>query len=274
MKVKSPYMLFVTQLKNDKCIDIDANDKKQGLDKLKIIRSQVPSITHVDNTARVQSVSDESNPVFFRLLSRFYKLTQCPMLINTSFNVRGEPIVESPDDALACFMATGMDVLAIGSFVLLKGEQPDNLLDKLKTRKSAENQQAPAVELLPGDLRKFAISTGIAVSLIFGWFLPWLVDLKPDMTVVAGSALWIAWGLLFPATLRPVYKGWMRFGSMMGRFMTPLILSVIYYILITPFGLIIRLSGNDPLSRKMDSSVISYRVTSEKIEPGNLEKPF
>ena len=229
MNVKSPYMLFVTHLKKDKCFDVDQDVKVQGLDKLKIIRSQVPSITHVDNTARVQSVSVESNPMFFRLLSKFYALTQCPILINTSFNVRGEPIVESPDDALACFMNTGMDVLAIGSFVLLKDDQPDTLMDKIDHRKTDEKRYVSAVELLPGELRRFAISTGVAVSLIFGWFFPWLADLKPDIDVMVISALWIIWGLLFPVTLRPIYKGWMLFGLMMGRFMTPLILSIIYF---------------------------------------------
>ena len=274
MIVKSPYMLFVTQLKNDKCFDVDQGAKVQGLDKLKVIRSQVPSVTHVDNTARVQSVSVESNPIFFRLLSKFYALTQCPMLINTSFNVRGESIVESPDDALACFMATGMDVLAIGSFVLLKDDQPDNLRAKLDHRKTDEKRHVAAVELLPGELRRFAVSTGVAVTLIFGWFFPWLADLKPNLSVMTIAALWIIWGLLFPATLRPIYKGWMLFGSIMGRFMTPLILSIIYFFLITPVGLIMRLLGNDPLHRKLDSSVDSYSVISEDIEPEDLEKPF
>ncbi len=274
MNVKSPYMLFVTQLNNDKCFDVDQDVKVQGLDKLKIIRSQVPSITHVDNTARVQSVSDESNPMFFRLLSKFYALTHCPILINTSFNVRGEPIVESPDDALACFINTGMDVLAIGSFVLLKDDQPDTLMDKLDHRKTNDKQQDSAVELLPGELRRFAISTGVAVSLIFGWFFPWLTDSKPAIDIMAVSALWIIWGLLLPVTLRPIYKGWMLFGLMMGRFMTPLILSIIYFTLITPVGLIMRLLGNDPLHRKLDSSAESYYVISDNIEPEDLEKPF
>jgi len=274
MSVTSPYMLFVTHLKNDKCFDVGEDGEIQGLDKLKIIRSQVPSITHVDNTARVQSVSDESNMMFFRLLSKFNDLTQCPILINTSFNVRGEPIVESPDDALACFMTTGMDVLAIGSYVLLKNEQPDDLLEKLEHRKTVEKQQAPTIELLPKELRQFAISTGVAASLIFGWFFPWLADLKPDIDFMLGSILWIAWGLFFPTTLRPVYKSWMLFGSMMGRFMTPFILSITYFALITPAGLIMRLLGNDPLSRKLDNSVDSYCVKSENIEPSDLEKPF
>jgi carbamoyltransferase len=274
MSVKSPYMLFVTHLKKDKCLDVDQDEKIQGLDKLKIIRSQVPSVTHVDKTARVQSVSLESNPMFYRLLSKFYDLTKCPILINTSFNVRGEPIVESPDDALTCFMTTGMDVLAIGSFVLLKNDQPDNLLDTLDHRKPDGKQHASAIELPPKHLRQFAVSTGVAVSLVFGWFFPWLADLKPDINIMIFSTLWILWGLLFPMTLRSIYKGWMLFGSMMGRFMTPLILSIIYITLIIPAGLIMRVLGNDPLCRKLDSSVDSYCLKSERIEPSDLEKPF
>ncbi len=274
MSVSSPYMLFVTHLKKDKCFDVVRDASKQGLEKLKIIRSQVPSITHVDNTARVQSVSAESNPMFFSLLSEFDDLTKCPLLINTSFNVRGEPIVESPDDALACFMTTGMDVLAIGSFVLLKNDQPESILERLDDRKTDGKLPASTIELTPKELRQFAVSTGIGVSLIFGWFFPWLADLKLDTDVIFFSALWILWGLLLPKTLRPVYKRWMQFGLMMGRMMTPLILSIIYFTLITPVGLLMRVFGSDPLNRKLDNSLDSYCVKSDDIEPGDLEKPF
>jgi len=267
-------MLFVTHLKKDKCFDVVRDASKQGLEKLKVIRSQVPSITHVDNTARVQSVSAGSNPMFFNLLSEFDALTKCPLLINTSFNVRGEPIVESPDDALACFMATGIDVLAIGSFVLLKDDQPESILDRLAERRTDDKLPASTIELTAKELRQFAISTGVVVALIFGWFFPWLADLKIDTDVIFFSALWIIWGLLLPKTLRPVYKGWMKFGLMMGRIMTPLILSIIYFTLITPVGLVMRVFGSDPLNRKLDNSLDSYCVKSDDIEPVDLEKPF
>jgi carbamoyltransferase len=94
-----------------------------GLDKLKIARSTIPAVTHVDMSARVQTVDRDDNPRFYDLISRFGDITGDPVVINTSFNVRGEPIVCTPEDAYRCFMRTGMDVLVIENFVLLKSEQ-------------------------------------------------------------------------------------------------------------------------------------------------------
>ena len=97
----------------------------RGFDKLPIRRSDIPAVTHVDYSARIQTVHKETNPSFHRLLSEFHQLTGCPVLINTSFNVRGEPIVCSPEDAWHCFMGTHMDVLVMENHVLLKDDQPD-----------------------------------------------------------------------------------------------------------------------------------------------------
>ena len=275
IKVKSPYMLFVAQLNKNKCFEHSVDNKHiQGLDKLKIKRSQVPAITHVDNSARVQTVSAESNALFHRLLTRFEDQTQCPMLINTSFNVRGEPVVESPTDALRCFMKTGMDVLAIGSFVLLKNEQTENSLLSVCGDASVEKKSAVTADVSVKTLRQFVLSTGIMVSLIFGLFFPWLADSEINMNVFAFAALWVGWGLLLPKTLRPVYNVWMRFGSLMHKIMTPLILSILYFVLITPLGLMMRLFAKDPLNRKLDASVESYREDSPAIKADDLEKPF
>jgi carbamoyltransferase len=95
-----------------------------GIDKLNVPRSTIPAVTHVDGSARVQTVDDERNPLFARLLRAFERRTGCPVLINTSFNVRGEPIVESPADAYRGFLATGVDVLAMGRFLVKKSAQP------------------------------------------------------------------------------------------------------------------------------------------------------
>jgi len=95
-----------------------------GIDLLKLVRSDLPAITHVDFSARVQTVDRERNPRFRALLEHFYQRSGCPVLVNTSFNVRGEPIVNTPFEAYRCFMRTNMDVLAIGDFYLDKSEQP------------------------------------------------------------------------------------------------------------------------------------------------------
>ncbi|MFX9652245.1 carbamoyltransferase C-terminal domain-containing protein [Acinetobacter baumannii] len=96
-----------------------------GIEKLKLTRSEIPAVTHVDFSARIQTVDGKHNMRFKKLISKFSTITGCPILINTSFNVRGEPIVESPTDAYRCFMRTEMDGLVIGDFLLIKSEQPE-----------------------------------------------------------------------------------------------------------------------------------------------------
>ena len=139
LEVESPYMLFVSELKNNKKLKLSVKQNNFfGFDKLKVIRSEVPAITHVDYSARIQTVSRKSNQSLHKLISKFYDLTNCPMLVNTSFNVRGEPIVCDPQDAIQCFMSTNLDVLVIENFLILKENQKnadyipiniDNILD-------------------------------------------------------------------------------------------------------------------------------------------------
>ena len=117
----SPYMLLVAPVKLDKRFPVNGNGS--GLEKLRELRSVLPAITHVDYSARVQTVDSERHPRFHRILKRFEGRTECPVVINTSFNVRGEPIVCSPRDAFHCFMATHMDALVIGHFLLDKKDQ-------------------------------------------------------------------------------------------------------------------------------------------------------
>ncbi|MCI6218101.1 MAG: hypothetical protein MR629_06200 [Helicobacter sp.] len=124
LDIASPYMLLVAPVAQSKCIPMDKNEQKLfGIDRLNCIRSQIPSVTHVDYSARIQSVHKESNPRYYALLQAFYKLTGSPVLINTSFNVRGEPIVCSPQDSFSCFMGCEMDVLVIEDFILYKDKQ-------------------------------------------------------------------------------------------------------------------------------------------------------
>jgi carbamoyltransferase len=122
-KEDSPYMLLVAPVRADKRIEIHENGAR-GIDKLREPRSVVPAITHVDYSARVQTIDPERHPRFHRILRKFEEKTGCPVLINTSFNVRGEPIVCTPEDALRCFRATNIDALVIGRFLLRKKDQP------------------------------------------------------------------------------------------------------------------------------------------------------
>jgi carbamoyltransferase len=120
----SPYMLIVGHVQKDKLRE-QSFGKTEGFERLKSVNSMIPAVTHVDNSARIQTVHEETNPDFYRLLQAFEKQTGCSVLINTSFNVRGEPIVESPDDAYRCFMRTGIEYLGLGSFLLDKKDQPE-----------------------------------------------------------------------------------------------------------------------------------------------------
>jgi carbamoyltransferase len=99
-------------------------EQPRGLDKLKALRSQIPAVTHVDYSARVQTVDAERHGRFYDLVKTFERKTGCPVIINTSFNVRGEPIVNTPEQAYRCFMSTNMDALVLERFVLVKSEQP------------------------------------------------------------------------------------------------------------------------------------------------------
>jgi carbamoyltransferase len=121
MEEESPYMLLVSPVSGDKCVR--AEDKAIGFDKLKVRRSQIPAVTHVDYSARVQTVKREDNPLYYDMIKAFFDLTGCPVIINTSFNVRGEPLVCTPEDAFRCFMRTEMDYLVMGSIILEKQEQ-------------------------------------------------------------------------------------------------------------------------------------------------------
>lgn len=126
----SPYMLLVEPVKKERQLpfDRDAMLKATDFDMLPIVnakRSDIPAVTHIDYSARIQSVSRERNPQYYDLIKEFEKLTGCGVIVNTSFNVRGEPIVCTPQDAYKCFMRTEMDVLVLGEFVLLKDEQPE-----------------------------------------------------------------------------------------------------------------------------------------------------
>jgi carbamoyltransferase len=122
---QSPYMLLVAPVRESHRTPVNGEVAHvKGIEKLKILRSDVPAITHVDYSARVQTVDADRHGRYYQLLRAFERKSGCPVVINTSFNVRGEPIVCSPEDAYRCFLATNMDVLVLERFVLLKDQQP------------------------------------------------------------------------------------------------------------------------------------------------------
>jgi carbamoyltransferase len=136
---ESPYMLLVTHVREQHRIALTDGDRdKKGIDLLKVPRSKVPAITHVDHSARVQTVHKETNPLYHAMISEFHRLTGCPLVINTSFNVRGEPIVCTPEDAFHCFLGTEMDVLVAGPFILHKDKQDPALVERVRAERQFE----------------------------------------------------------------------------------------------------------------------------------------
>jgi len=131
----SPYMLMVADVRPEHRLAMsEAEQSLFGIDKLNVPRSSVPAITHVDYSARIQTVHKETNPRYHALIDAFRVRTGCPMLVNTSFNVRGEPIVGTPEDAFRCFMGTEMETLVVGDCVLSKREQNPALAEDYKSK--------------------------------------------------------------------------------------------------------------------------------------------
>ena len=128
-------MLLVAEVNKTKQITMTDTDKRLfGIDQLNIKRSSIPAITHVDYSARIQTVHKETNPKYYNLINEFKNITNCPVLVNTSFNVRGEPIVCTIEDAFNCFMGTNLDILVIENFILFKDHQDKSLIKDYKNR--------------------------------------------------------------------------------------------------------------------------------------------
>ena len=124
----SPYMLLVANVKKNIQIPMSQKDQQLfGIEKLNVKRSSIPAVTHVDYSARIQTVHKETNTKYYKLLKKFKEITGCPLLVNTSFNIRGEPIVCSIEDAYKCFMGTNLDILVCENYILFKEEQDDRL---------------------------------------------------------------------------------------------------------------------------------------------------
>ncbi len=135
INTQSPYMLLVSEIKEELKIEMNEKDKKLfGIEKLNIKRSSIPSVTHVDYTARIQTVERNTNKPFYDLIKKFKDITGCSVLINTSFNVRGEPIVCTPSDSFKCLMGTNLDLLVCNNFLIYKNKQNKNLLSDYKSK--------------------------------------------------------------------------------------------------------------------------------------------
>ena len=135
LECDSPYMLLVAEVKKNIQIEESQSNKKLfGIERLNLKRSLIPAVTHVDYSARIQTVHKDTNPKYYRLIEKFKEITQCPILVNTSFNIRGEPIVCSIVDAFNCFMGTELDILVCENFLLYKDKQNSKLISNYKDK--------------------------------------------------------------------------------------------------------------------------------------------
>lgn len=245
----SPYMLLVAQVQACRLRALTADEAAAvGLAKLAVPRSELPAVTHVDGSARVQTVDGVHSPRYRRLLLAFEQRTGCPVVLNTSFNVKGEPIVNTPEDAYRCFLATGMDCLVLGNNLLWREGQP-----ALAPRPSAPRPPTPR-----RDLRGFGLVVGLVLVAI-ALFGVWRADFEPSAWRVVFWALGgvlAAAGALAPGVLRLPHRGWMGFGAVMGRVSSALILTLAHLLVLTPIGLVQRLGGRDGL--RLRPSLGSY----------------
>ncbi len=135
LDVESPYMLLVAKVKGNKQIKMTEDQKKLfGIEKLNLKRSEIPAVTHLDYSARIQTVNEETNPMYYKLIKKFKEMTGCSVIVNTSFNIRGEPIVNTPENAFNCFMGSELDILVIGNCYLKKTNQKESLKINYKNR--------------------------------------------------------------------------------------------------------------------------------------------
>lgn len=294
LKEASPYMLLVAPVKESlrTCSRgpvgrVGATPEEESADfltRLKTRRSTLPAITHVDYSARVQTVAAEDNPRFHQLLREFEKNTSCPVLVNTSFNVRGEPPVCTPADAFRCFMRTEMDYLALGNFLLDKtaisrsgGFSRDCGTDPKTTAISKSpllGEEYQKLDRSPRALRRFGLTLGSAL-LLLGAFLFWRRHGGAGLLFASLGALLLILAGIAPVLLKWVHGPWMILSLALGWVMTRVLLTVAFFLIVTPIGLLQRLFGKLPLEIAFRTGATSYwQPRTAQPLPADYEKQF
>ena len=269
-------MLLVADVREDKRIPDDGRTKGLwGIDRLNVPRSVLPAITHVDDSARIQTVDEERNPLYHRLIHAFERRTGCPVIVNTSFNVRGEPIVGSPADAYRCFLATNIDVLALGHFLLHKEKQlsmsdveqqaafgpiPTGLIAVFRRLEEIRPMSLISVNWQPD--RKTLAEFSEAWMVALGMFLTPLMYFRGHAWIAV--ACWVlalvgrAVGLVRPMWMKPIYLGMTLLTFPIGWVISNLTLALLYYLVFTPVSWFFRLIGRDTMKRRFDPNATSY----------------
>ena len=248
---ESPYMLMVTQVNQSIRKELGSNLPK-SLDRVNDVRSDLPAITHVDFSARLQTVDQERNPFLWKLLTQFDKQTGCPVLVNTSFNVRDEPIVCNWSDALACFLQTNLDILVLDNYVLQKSEQTEIDTSRLQEIRDEPFKQEKATQAKQD--KQFVISLSLALGTMAS--ITWYRFQVPLLSAfLAVCSLAIAIASCFGSTVRSRVESYFKLFTLPVRLVvTFILLGILYYLVVTPIGILLRFAGRDLSAGSGDGS--------------------
>jgi carbamoyltransferase len=273
----SAYMLLVAPVREELRVNGENQQPSGMMARLKQRRSTLPAITHVDFSARVQTVSAEVNRPFYELLSAFERRTGCPVLVNTSFNVRGEPPVCTPEDAYRCFMRTEMDYLVLGNFLIEKKPRSGGLQTaEEKTagwRPPLLEASSPSENLSVPSLRRFGF-TLTAMFALLGALFTWRHRMA-GRPLTSLALLFLLASIFGPSLLRYVYRPWMALARFLGAITSSILLTLVFFLIVTPLGLLQRLFGKRPLDLRFKGREPSYwQARSGPPVAADYEKQF
>lgn len=270
----SPYMLLVAPVKTAGAATEQGAAGGNGFgDRLRAVRSGVPAVTHVDYSARVQTVEERENPRFHRLLRAFEERTGCAVLINTSFNVRGEPPVCSVEDAYRCFMATGIDYLVLGDYLIDKHQQEARSAPPAVPSRSWIADEYERIDRSPGALRRF----GFTIAVVLGVLAALMIrrNATAAAPLAAAAVVLILAAQFSPAHLAKFHRLWTMLSLVMGWIMTRVILTIAFFVVLTPIGLLQRLVGRRAFDVAFRTAAETYwKPRPSAFDAASYEKQF
>jgi carbamoyltransferase len=263
----SPYMLLVAPVQETLRTNGQSELASGFLARLKLRRSALPAVTHVDHSARVQTVSAATNSRFYNLLHAFERRTGCPVLVNTSFNVRGEPPVCTPEDAYRCFQRTDMDYLVLGNLLIDKAAPGAQVSQSVREARPKQPEPSPSV------LRRFGLTTGIAFLLLSAF-----INFRhrgAGRPLASLAVLLVLCATVVPRLLRFIHRPWMRVADFLGAISSRILLTIVFFLVVTPIGWLQRLCGTRPLDFSFKNGQASYwRPRSACAAPAEYENQF
>ena len=249
------------------------------MDRVHHPHSTIPAVTHVDYSARIQTVDSQTHPLLHRLLTGFEKVTGCAVLVNTSFNIRGEPIICTPSDAYRCFLKTEMDALVVGHCLLLRADQPRQVVEGADRVRVEELEPAPTrigdgpkLREQPSEWRKF-VAVWVAAASLLLYFLhrrhPSTFSSWPYLQGILLAILGV--GMLRPRWFRQPYRAVTIATYHVGKPISQVVLRLFFWVVLTPFGWILRAGGHAPLPLRRDPAAPTYWGTPPA--PRGLHRP-